>query len=740
MTSRTDTSSVALGATVALAPSPAGLAAPPPAETAAVPPARSPGLAVQFCAAAVLLLLATIAAVLGLASWQTNRIAEDAIRASLRKVPPVVDTYRSDLGLRRLDQVRSVAEAPGTKSLFAGEVNVATRYDFARDTAALLAASTVFLFNQEGDLLARSDRPEGEGVGKSFRGARWVVEPLETAAGATAMIREEDRLSLTASAPVVVGSGDGAAVIGGLAATFALDEDEARTIRDLTGGEVGFLIDMAKRGESPQVAFGVGTKAFAAAELVPRLLAVPGGLSTLFGSVEVLGPVDIEAQGDVRIVVALPITSAAGETLGAVVVARSRAQEAVAFRSIRKALLLIGGLLLLVAFPAAAAMGHRIASPLRELAVSAEAIREGRLDIALPDGGRGEVGVLARAFAALVADLRERNSLEKLLLDLEAQRADGQAKTAPVRDCGVAVERLAAGEVLADRYEIIAMLGRGGMAAVYRAHDRELEEDVALKVLLPDRFAGASGLTEGVERLKQEIRLARRISHPNVVRVHDVGEARGSRFISMECVPGQTLTQILSRQRLLAGEPGLQVIKQLCRGLGAVHAQGIVHRDVKPQNVMVLPNGAVKLMDFGISRLQAPQRSGTGELIISGTPAYMSPEQVEGRRDLDARSDIYSLGIVMFEVFTGSVPFAAPIAMAVLHAHLSASPPRPRDRNPNLSAELEELMLQCVAKAPENRPQSVRLLERRLRDLPAALPVAMPRPGPPHPLAAPARH
>jgi len=199
--------------------------------------------------------------------------------------------------------------------------------------------------------------------------------------------------------------------------------------------------------------------------------------------------------------------------------------------------------------------------------------------------------------------------------------------------------------------------------------------------------------------------MARQITHPNVVRVHDLGEAGGAYFLTMEHVAGLSLRQVLNRQGAMGIKTGVQIAKQLCRGLGAVHAAGIIHRDIKPHNIMVLPSGVVKLMDFGIARRQQGADPWTDEGSVVGTPAYMSPEQAGGR-PMDLRSDIYALGAVLFEIFTGRQVFSGQV-MEVLNQHITASPPLPISLRPELPPTLERLILACLAKRPAARPPTV---------------------------------
>jgi serine/threonine-protein kinase len=262
--------------------------------------------------------------------------------------------------------------------------------------------------------------------------------------------------------------------------------------------------------------------------------------------------------------------------------------------------------------------------------------------------------------------------------------------------------------LFAGRYEVLSSLGEGGMGAVFRARDRELDDEVALKVLKPPTTDGAPL----AEILRQEIKLARMITHANVVRVHDFGEADGLLFLTMEYVPGTTLRELLDGRPGLDVTPALQIAKQVCRGLAAVHKAGIVHGDLKPQNVMVMGNGVVKLMDFGVARAGAASGM-TSSAPIAGTPLYMSPEQARGA-ELDERSDLYSAGVVLFELFTGRAPFRDGDALEIMRAHLDEAPPNPRTLRGDLPETLVGIILACLHKSRLRRPGSAAELERLL--------------------------
>ena len=275
---------------------------------------------------------------------------------------------------------------------------------------------------------------------------------------------------------------------------------------------------------------------------------------------------------------------------------------------------------------------------------------------------------------------------------------------------------LAPGSVLGNRYETQSVLGAGGMGVVLKVHDRQLDEPVALKMLKGEVFSQDPA---ALERFKQEIKLARRITHRNVVRTYDYSEIDGYYCISMEYVKGITLKQLIKQRGSIPLKIGIQIGKQLSSALDAAHEQSVVHRDIKPQNILLESTGDVKVMDFGIARL-ADMKGLTSTGTVMGTPDYMSPEQAQGL-PTDQRTDIYSTGVVLFEVFTGKLPFVADSALAVLNKHIRDNPPSPRSLNPQVPQQLEQIVLKCLAKNPDQRYQKISELYAALDSLSATL-------------------
>jgi serine/threonine protein kinase len=266
--------------------------------------------------------------------------------------------------------------------------------------------------------------------------------------------------------------------------------------------------------------------------------------------------------------------------------------------------------------------------------------------------------------------------------------------------------------VLGTRYELLNELGAGGMGRVYRARDRETNEILALKVLLPE-FAADPAMAE---RFKNELRLARRITHKNVCRIYDFNRTDSFAYITMEYVDGETLRALLTRDGPLAPARVVEIATQICTGLGEAHAQGVVHRDLKPENVMITTSGQVKLMDFGIARsLDSTTTSHT----MIGTPGYMAPEQAQGH-PVTARTDIYAFGMIMYECLTGRPAFTGPTPIAVALKQMQERPTPPRALRPDIPPVLEVGVMRCLEKDPARRFPSADALAAALVPTPTS--------------------
>jgi len=268
----------------------------------------------------------------------------------------------------------------------------------------------------------------------------------------------------------------------------------------------------------------------------------------------------------------------------------------------------------------------------------------------------------------------------------------------------VSKEELNKGATFAERYQILEVLGKGGMGKVYKVKDIKLNEEVALKLLKPEIATEEST----IERFRNELKLARKITHKNVCRMHDFHEEKETPYITMEYVPGESLKMFIKKEGKLSEETTIRVAKQICGGLSEAHELGVVHRDLKPSNIMIIEKDNVKIMDFGIARsMEARGVTQTG--LIIGTPDYMSPEQAEGK-EIDQRSDIYSLGVILYEMLTGELPFEGDSALSIAMKHKAESPPEPRTLNDQITENMSAVILKCMEKGSECRYQSIKEL------------------------------
>src|ERR1700723_2132512 len=252
--------------------------------------------------------------------------------------------------------------------------------------------------------------------------------------------------------------------------------------------------------------------------------------------------------------------------------------------------------------------------------------------------------------------------------------------------------------VLSGRYELSHLVARGGMAEVYRARDQLLDRPVALKVLFPELSVDRSF----VERFRREAQAAANLSHPNIVPVFDWGEDSGSYFIVMEFVDGRPLSAVLRESGPLSAQQTATIGANVAAALAFAHRHGVVHRDVKPGNVLITADGIVKVTDFGIARAMNTEESLTQTGAVMGTAAYFSPEQAEGK-GVDARSDIYSLGVVLYEMAVGKPPFTGDSPVAVASKHVRDQPVLPRVVNPAIPVAFEAIVMKAMAKSPDDR-------------------------------------
>ncbi len=694
------------GATETGLPVRVGLKLPPPA-----PPRFSLRLKI-FLAAAALILIA-IGGAIAISTYRARQVADAKIADDLKKSGPAWESFQQNRYAELHRALAVVVSNPGIISLMTLDpLSPATTIDTLKaEQASRARADFLLAVDRQGVAFARTDKPLGYSTDLS---AVPTIAGALQGEGTQGIWLSGNRLYQVVAAPVVEG---GSRVVGAIAAAFQINDDVARNLKSLMNTEVVFLADDAKTSERPLPVVAASTMRDISPAVLEAVRRRGELLEAVFRQGKTIGPLPLELSGDTYLGYFLPIRSSTNQLVGAAVALRSREKELSAFRQIQNTQVLVGLAALLVAFVLSFVLARRITGPVDRLVRATEEVRVGNLESAdLPVESKDEIGILARSFHAMIEELKEKAALEEYVRSLTLN-VGAEAETVMTLRVGESGPAAAAergpepqvGHLFAGRYEIQAVLGQGGMGVVYKAHDRDLDDVVAIKTLRGEALSADPTL---LDRFKQEIRLARRITHPNILRTHDLGEANGLRYLSMEFVKGITLKGMVEQDELIPTPVALRISKQICAGLAAAHEVGVIHRDIKPQNIIIETTGGLKVMDFGIARL-TQERGMTTTGTVVGTPDYMSPEQARGV-DLDFRSDIYSTGVVLYELFTGTLPFEGDTPLAVVLKHVQEKPPSPQAKNPKIDPKIAAIILKCMQKDAEDRFQSVNQLYEAL--------------------------
>ncbi len=626
-----------------------------------------------------------IAAALGTTLFIVRTVADSAATTSIDRELTAAEAAIRDKLEARSNTLRATTEGLAAVPAYVASIEQAllnndrsTLLDAVDELRVQLGVAWVLLTDAEGVLQAWSDHPER--VGNDLSPGALIGMALQGASTSGVWLEPTDRDDAIFQAVAVpIRTPGGVRPLGAVVAALPVDSALAATLRRNTNSEILFFTRDSGGVAVPAVS----------------TLSDPATLATAVGRDTSASRLSVTVADGEWVGTIGALRTAGGAPIAGVVGLRSRRLELAPYLRLERVitLSLIGGLVL--ALLSSAWLARRITRPVQALVAATSRIRDGDYAATVESESADEIGDLGRAFQRMAHELGEKQRL----VDFLSATSSGGATPAGGGGASGAPS-VAVGSVLAGRYEVKELLGTGGMGVVYRATDRELQETVAVKMLRPALQLDAGLL----ERFKQEIRLARRITHRNVVRTHDLGESGGVTFITMEFVEGTSLEELIRRRGRLPLDVTLPIIKQLLRALEVAHEVGVIHRDIKPANLMVQPSGVVKVMDFGIARLAEPPKTATALTqagAIVGSPDYMAPEQLLGE-DLDARADLYAAGCVMYECLSGQRLYQAPNLMALIARQVE-------EPIPDIAAAtgapdpIVQVMAGALAKAREHR-------------------------------------
>jgi len=672
---------------------------------------------------------ALMAFIVGFIRQQAETLADEAIAVSLTRSEEVLRT-RIASRFRSISQAaKSIAIDSRIRPLVYFK-DSAGLHDQSDELQQALGFDIVIFTDQEGTILARSDKPEA--TGKSVIKSSLFREALSGKTANGFMRIKNDLLQIVAY-PVVDNTAPDI-VRGSLGIAYKLTGVLAHEIKSLTACEIVFQTAKSQgKGKdtvlSSQQMFS--TYKTGNGGSTPTLVADQGLLSRITESSSPLKS-DLHHNKEHFLALFFPLRAHDGRLVGLITAFRSRTALLAPYEKIATQTMVIGVACLGIGVLLAYLISRGITNPIIELVSVAREIEQGRYPEPKSINSKDEVGILYRAVFSMGQELKKKADLEDYLAGFSDSLLEiGGDDTLPMlsefptlKASSWEKSPLKEGQNFDQRYIITAILGRGGMGTVYQAQDSVLDEQVALKVLRSSAFNPTL-----IELFKQEMKLARKITHRNIVRTFDFGSSDGLNYITMEYVPGYTLRSFIRKNRKVDVSMGIIMMRQICAALTAAHSEGIIHRDLKAENVIINRRGIIKIMDFGIAvaigatlpeqKLKKTKvttdKSGKRKRVvqIAGTPAYMAPEQFKGDAP-DTRSDIYSLGVLMFYLFSGKFPFSGPGVDKLMYEHCKVEAPAIRSINAEVPQSLEEIVAKSLAKNRSERFQSTAQLASAL--------------------------
>ena len=685
---------------------------------------------------------------------QALKVSDESINSSLSQSTVILNTKLES----RFYSIREVANSiskDGRVLPLVFDKDSPTLQDLSLEFQKVLEFNSLFFIDDEGLILARSDRPEA--IGRSLLGKSQLFD--QAINGTTTqgyIVSRGDILQIVVEPIFDNVAGD--IVRGLVAVAYRLSPQIANDIHKLTASDVGFFAySRNKAREVDGVDITHITDEAIRETLQAHIGENPEAWQAISGKENEISTLSL---GDTTYYTVLKeVNSYDGSPLGLIMTFRSRTDLMKPFMDMERSVIIIGIISLIISIILSMIIAYRMTKPIFKLVTITGDIEQGHYSSKVIHHGTpaDEIELLSNSVIKMGNSIREKNELETFLAGLATNFDDSFADSATLAQSSDisnpqtvrantykdkaqsddedittitpitfdkpnetnlskeykdkhrrAIDQITVGDLVDERYELINLLGKGFFGCVFLAEDKELNEKIAIKVMDVNRL---NHIKTGLS-YHQEIKLARKISHRNITRTYDFGSFDHFLYITMEYVDGYTLEGLISQSGPINNYLGLILSKQMCLAVHAAHEQGIIHRDLKPQNISINQQGVIKIMDFGlafslrsISKEQREQIRSTA----AGTPKFMAPEQFYGL-DIDTRTDIYALGILMFYIFTGNVPYNTKGFEAMAELHRTADIPMVNSINPEVSKTLSQIIAKAMGKTPEDRYQSVREL------------------------------
>jgi serine/threonine-protein kinase len=640
-----------------------------------------------------------LAAVMFLSYTSALRATRAAVESDLDQATQITNAILDGRQQALARSARTFAENPRFRDLVL-HAKPGSVIDQAVEAQDRIGASWVQITDSAGMRLARSDQPSAPSV--SLASSPLVRKALDGEKAIGYGLSSDTTIFQAVAVPIAA---PGSNPVGALMAASEVDDQLAQSVEKLSGVDVIFY--------AGDTAGGIRI----AATTMPRSAELAAAASAYIAKhISTDAPLEqrvVTVRGEEFVGRVEPLRSAGGKVLGGFLSMHVRAMKLQTFKDLKQELWEAGVIGLLIAFLLSFLVARGVTRPLESLLAATRRAAAG--DYSPPDEikSNDEIGELGAALGILLKELRDQQALVQILKTSgersAVSRESAIAAATQLRTVTTA-RSMGPGSIFASRYQITGTLGAGGMGVVYKATDSELGEPVAIKTLRSDFL---SNDPTALQRFRSEIKLARKISSRNIVKTYDIGESDGVHYLTMEYVNGTSLQDLLLKRKKMPGSAVISIGKQLARALQAAHEEGVIHRDIKPQNILVQPDGVLKVMDFGIARLTERPKGMTKTGMVVGTPEYMSPEQLLGD-DIDPRSDLYSAGIVLYECATGARPWAADSATVLIGKMLSEPPIPPNEVDPEVPAALSALILRTIARDREERPATAAALADEL--------------------------